>query len=167
MSLELTLKALNQLQRDGIVADYAIGGAMGALFYTEPFHTDDLDIFVAFPDPQPTILTLEPIYSYLKSKGYKVEKEHVIVEGMAVQFLPLYSPLVEEAALKAGKKRVGSESVKVMRAEHLLAIMASLGRPKDKARIPLVLSQAKIDRKLLRDVLSRYGLQSKWNKIVK
>jgi len=141
MSLERTLKALNQMVEEGIVSDYVIGGAMAALFYTEPFHTDDLDIFVGFPDPQPAILTLDPIYKYLKSKGYRTEQEHVIVEGIPVQILPFYSALVAEAAEKAVKKTVGRETVRVMRAEHLLAIMAALSRPKDKARIPLVLSQ--------------------------
>jgi hypothetical protein len=92
--------------------------------------------------------------------------EHVIVEGMPVQILPIYSALVAEASKKAIKKTVGSETVWVMRAEHLLAIMASLSRPKDKARIPLVLSQAKIDKKFLKGVLSRYGLVEKWKKIV-
>lgn len=167
MSFERTLKALNQMVKDGIVADYVIGGAVGALFYTEPFHTDDLDIFVEFTDPQSVILTLDPIFKYLKSKGYRLEDEHVIVEGMPVQILPVHGALVAEAARMARKKKVGSEAVRVMRAEHLLALMASLSRPKDKARIPLVLSQAKIDRKFLKDVLSRHGLLEKWKKVVR
>jgi hypothetical protein len=166
MSFERTVKALNQMLKDGIVADYVIGGAVGALFYTEPFHTDDLDIFVGFPDPQPVILKLDPIFRYLKAKGYRVEDEHVIVEGMPVQILPVYSALVAEATKKAVRKKVGSQTVRVMRAEHLLAIMASLSRPKDKARIPLVLSQARIDKKFLKEVLSRHGLLEKWKKIV-
>lgn len=167
MSLERTLKALNRMVKDGIVADYVIGGAVGALFYTEPFHTDDLDIFVGFPDPQPVILTLDPVFKYLQAKSYRMEDEHVIVEGMPVQILPIHDGLVAEAAKKAIKKTVGSETVRVMRPEHLLAIMASLSRPKDKARIPLVLSQAAIDRKFLKEVLSRHGLLEKWKKVVK
>ena len=167
MSLERTLKALNQMVADGIVSEYVIGGAMAAMFYTEPFHTDDLDIFVGFPEPQPAILSLEPIYKYLKSKGYGVEDEHVIVEGMPVQILPIHDALVEEAAKRAARKVVGAEKAKVMRPEHLLAIMATLSRPQDRLRIPLVLSQARIDRKFLREVLSRHGLLAKWNKILK
>jgi hypothetical protein len=166
MSFERTVKALNQMLKDGIVADYVIGGAVGALFYTEPFHTDDLNIFVGFSDPQPVILTLDPIFKYLKAKGFRIEDQHVIVEGMPVQILPVYSALVAEATKKAVRKKVGSETVRVMRAEHLLAIMASLSRPKDRARIPLVLSQARIDKKFLKEVLSRYGLLEKWKKIV-
>lgn len=167
MSLENTLHALNQMVEARIVSGYVIGGAMGVLFYTEPFHTDDLDIFIAFPDPQPLILTLDPIYNYLKAKGYPVKEEHIIVEWMAVQVLPVYDALVAEAANQALTKKVGSESVRVMRPEHLLAIMTTLSRPKDKSRIPMVYSQAPLDKALLKDILKRHGLTEKWNKIPK
>ena len=41
-----TLEVLNRLVSEHIVDDYAIGGAMGAMFYTEAVTTTDLDIFV-------------------------------------------------------------------------------------------------------------------------
>lgn len=167
MSLERTIHALNKMVENGIVSDYVIGGAMGAMFYTEPFHTDDLDIFIAFPDPQPLIITLDPIYDYLKSKGYPVKEEHIIVEGIAVQVLPVYDELVAEAAEEALSKKVGAETVRVMRPEHLLAIMTKLSRPKDKGRVSIVLTQATIHQKLLKEVMARYGLTAKWNKISK
>lgn len=110
MSLEKTVSALNQMVSDGIVSDYVIGGAMGALFYTEPFETHDLDIFVAFPETK-LIVTLDPIYEYLKGKGYVVQGEHIVVEGMLVQILPIYDELVAEAATQALPKTVGQEQV--------------------------------------------------------
>jgi hypothetical protein len=165
MSLEKTVSALNQMVSDGIVSDYVIGGAMGALFYTEPFETHDLDIFVAFPETK-LIVTLDPIYEYLKGKGYVVQGEHIVVEGMLVQILPIYDELVAEAATQALPKTVGQEQVRVMRPEHLLAIMAKLSRPKDKIRVHIVLDQADIDMPLLRRILSRYDLAGKWRKIL-
>ena len=39
-----TIEVLNDLEVGGIVSRYAIGGAMGAIFYIEPCLTFDLDV---------------------------------------------------------------------------------------------------------------------------
>lgn len=39
-----TLQILNDLEHDGVLGRYAIGGAMGATFYVEPLLTFDLDM---------------------------------------------------------------------------------------------------------------------------
>ncbi|MBZ5568237.1 MAG: hypothetical protein LAN64_10360 [Acidobacteriia bacterium] len=41
-----TLATLNRMQADGILGNYAIGGAVGATFYIAPAATLDVDIFV-------------------------------------------------------------------------------------------------------------------------
>ncbi len=53
-----------------------------------------------------------------------------------------------------------------MSAEHLLAIMAELNRPKDRIRISLFLEQFDVDREKLAVILARYGLAQKWKKIL-
>ena len=40
------LAAIERLKTDGIVSDYAIGGAMALLFWSEPIPTFDIDVFV-------------------------------------------------------------------------------------------------------------------------
>ena len=45
-----TLEVLNKLVAERVIRDYAIGGAMGALWYMEAITTMDLDIFVLFFD---------------------------------------------------------------------------------------------------------------------
>jgi hypothetical protein len=47
--MDATLQVLNDLERDGVTGRYAIGGAVGAIFYLEPFATFDLDVFVVLP----------------------------------------------------------------------------------------------------------------------
>jgi hypothetical protein len=37
---------MNNLKEKGLIKDYAIGGAIATLRWTEPFFTRDLDIFV-------------------------------------------------------------------------------------------------------------------------
>ncbi|MGH7981768.1 MAG: hypothetical protein ACREFF_01315 [Candidatus Udaeobacter sp.] len=42
--MKRTIDVLNALENEGVLSRYAIGGAMGAIFYTEPFLTDSIPI---------------------------------------------------------------------------------------------------------------------------
>ena len=44
--MKKTIEILKQMIKEGIIEDYAIGGAVGVIFYTEPTDTKDLDIFI-------------------------------------------------------------------------------------------------------------------------
>ena len=46
MSIREVLKVVNQMQAEGVIERYAIGGAVGATFYLEPIATLDVDIFI-------------------------------------------------------------------------------------------------------------------------
>src|SRR5258706_10672269 len=48
-AVKATIQAINQMQADGVIGKYAIGGAVGATFYLEPAATLDVDIFVTLP----------------------------------------------------------------------------------------------------------------------
>jgi hypothetical protein len=62
-SVKITLETINQMQADGVIEEYAIGGAVGATFYLEPAATLDLDIFVILPATSERVLVnLAPIY---------------------------------------------------------------------------------------------------------
>ncbi len=43
-----TLATIEQMKRDGVTENYAIGGAVGATFYIEPMATMNVDVFVLF-----------------------------------------------------------------------------------------------------------------------
>lgn len=135
---------------------------MGAIFYTEPFLTFDLDVFVVLPGTAGGLLTLAPIYNELRARGYIEESEAVVIEGVPVQFLPVYNALVEEAL--AGAREVDFDGVptRVLRAEHLLAICLQTGRTKDRARAAVLREQAKLDLPYLADVLKRHQLEERW-----
>ena len=90
--MRLALQAINDLEREGLIQKAAIGGAMGATFYLEPVSTFDLDIFVIF-EGQPLILTLTPIYDFLKARGHLPEGDAVVVGNWPVQLLPAETPL--------------------------------------------------------------------------
>src|SRR6266481_1183112 len=118
--MKTTLQVLNELEGSRVIERYAIGGAMGATFYVEPLLTFDLDVFVTLPRTAAGLVTLTPIYEALRARDYKQEGECVDVEGVPVQFLPAYNPLVEEALHEARETTYEETPTRVLRAEHLL-----------------------------------------------
>jgi hypothetical protein len=92
-----TLEAINQMQADGVIDEYAIGGAVGATFYLESAATADLDVFVVLPSASGLLISRTPIYEYLKSLGGKVQDEYIVIGGWPVQFLPAANQLEQEA----------------------------------------------------------------------
>lgn len=77
--MEDTLRVVNELEAERIVSRYAIGGAIGFLFYTEPAYTEDLDIFCNLPPSSGLIdQGLVPIYQWLEKRGYLPKYEHLL-----------------------------------------------------------------------------------------
>src|ERR1043166_6077795 len=94
VGMKQTLDVINRMEADGIIGRYAIAGAVAAYNYIEPAVTNDLDILLSFEEPaaqQKTgLVSLEPIFTYLKTKGYEQHsKEGIVIEGWPVQFLPV------------------------------------------------------------------------------
>ncbi len=163
--MEKTLSVINALESDGVIGRYAIGGAVGLLLYAEPAVTYDLEIFCFLP-LQGILIDLGPLYSSLKGKGYAHAGEHVEIEGVPVQFLPPTTELVQEAIERAVSKNFAGVPTRVFQYEHLLAIMAQIGRPKDRARIAQALESAEPEQAVLEDILKRHGLFDTWAKMV-
>lgn len=161
--MKATLEAINQMQVDGVIGKYAIGGAVGATFYLEPAATVDLDIFVTLPTSSGgLLLSLAPIYEYLKSRGGKVVDEYIEIGGWPVQFLPPSNDLETEAVAEAVATAVEGIATFVMTAEHLVAIALRTGRAKDHNRILQFIEQEAVNRERLRSILERNGLIAKW-----
>jgi hypothetical protein len=156
--MEPALRVLNDLERDGVVSRYAIGGAVGAVFYMEPFLTYDLDVFVQLEQTSGGLLTLSPIYEALKRRGYVEDGECVIVEGIPVQFLPAYNALLGEALAEAREIPYGMVTTRVLRPEHLVAIMVQTGRGKDRQRFSAFVLESEMDPGYLQSVLERHHL---------
>jgi hypothetical protein len=160
--MKRTIGVLNELERKGLFSRYAIGGAMGAIFYTEPFLTFDLDVFVVLPSTPGGLLTLAPIYDALRARGYAEENQCVTIEGVPVQFLPAYNALVEEALNHAQETLYEDVPVRVARSEYLIAVALQTGRNKDRERVRILHEQANIDRDVLADILKRHQLEERW-----
>ena len=149
--------AANSLRELGLIEEYALGGALAAIRYTEPFTTYDADIFFV---PVDTGLSagIPAIYDHLQRLGHAIDGEHILVRGFPVQWLA-GAGLTEEAVRQAQPIEFESVLGRIMRAEHLIAIAASVGRLKDRARIEQMLEQTELDRPLLDAILDRHHLK--------
>ncbi len=161
--MKTTLELVNRMQAEGIIEKYAIGGAIGATFYLEPSATVDIDIFVVLRTSSSSLLlSLTPIYDYLRRTGCTTEGEHIRIGDWPVQFLPANSPLEEEALAQAVSTEVDGVPTRVMTAEHLVAIALRTGRSKDHGRILQFLEQGLVNTDQLESILQAHGLESKW-----
>ena len=157
-----TLEVINRMQADGVIGEYAIGGAVGAMLYLEPAATLDVDVFVVLPSSKAGLLSLAPIYEYLKARGCIEKEEHIVIGGWPVQFISPSDESEREAVAAAVTTEVDGTQTRIMSAEHLVAIALRTGRSKDHARILQFLEQEAVDRKKLEAVIEKYGLRSKW-----
>lgn len=159
-----TLAVINRLEADGIIGRWAIGGAVGALFYLEPADTVDIDVFVSFRDTHPSgLVSLAPIYAHLAELGFtETRNEGIVIGAWPVQFLPADDPLGAEALADAIETTVEQIPMRVMTAEHLVALALRTGRGKDHLRILAFLERDILDANRLQDILSRHGLAGPW-----
>jgi hypothetical protein len=166
MNIKETIVTINQMQADGVIGQYAIGGAVAANFYpVEPVDTQDLDAFVTLEPPAgQTILSLTPIYDYLEARGCQKDgKGDVVIFGWPVQFLPVGGdPLLKEALEQSVEKDLDGVPVRVFTAEHLAAIAFKVGRPKDKRRLDQFREAKALKEPTFSEILGRHGLLDRW-----
>jgi hypothetical protein len=171
--MKQTLEVIGEMEAAGVIGRYAISGAVAAFNYVEAAVTKDLDILVSFDAEAAKgpsgLISLAPIYSYLRSKGYEEYREEgIMVGGWPVQFLPVADALDAEALAQAQEIEVefgeteGAVKTRVLRPEHLVAIALRVGRPKDLIRIAQFLEEEAADMTVLCDILDRHKLSASW-----
>ena len=155
------LRAINDLKNDGVIEEYAIAGAMALVFWTEPVATYDLDVLVFLPEENRPIVTLAPIYEWAARRGHDSEAEHVLIEGVPVQFLPSHDELADEAIETARTLDYEGVPVRVVRPEYLVALYLepSARMPKRRERAAALAESGTLDRDLLNEILTRFNLK--------
>mgnify|MGYP001608978377 CR=1 FL=1 len=161
--MKKALEVVIKLKEKGLIDDYAIGGGIASIFYTEPVFTYDLDIFVIVKlEREGKIISFAPIYDYLKAHGYHWKGEHIIIEGMPVQFIPAGGDLEQDAVGNAKDISYSGVRTKVLRAEYLIALALKVGRRKDFEKVGRLIDQAKIDKNSLEKILKKHHLWEKF-----
>jgi len=101
--MQKTLAILNELESAGLVERYAIGGAMAGFFYAEAVVTEDLDVFVLFKTSG-GLISLTPIYDFLKQRGATEEREHLWLAGTWFNSFPPLMRLPRKPFAKRWRK---------------------------------------------------------------
>lgn len=174
MALKQAIDVLNGMVADSVIENYAIGGAVAALYYIEASSTDDLDILISFENSATSasagLITLGPIIEHLAARGFaEWRHEGIVVSGWPVQFLPVADALDAEALKEAPRIELEvtlgepSVSTRLLSAEHIMATALKIGRPKDLIRISQFVSEKAFDPAHLCDILERHELNAKWS----
>lgn len=160
-SFAAALRALNEMKANGVVEEYAVAGAMALVFWTEPIPTFDLDVLVFLREQPSTIVTLEPIYRWASGRGYSAQAEHLLIEGVPVQFLPAHNALADEAIESAVTLDYEGVPVRVVRPEYLVALYLEPGARtlKRRERAAALRESASVDPALLANLLHRFNLE--------
>jgi hypothetical protein len=156
LPLAEVFRAANGLGQAGLIKAWALGGALAAIYFVEPFVTYDADIFF-IPVDEGLDAGIPAIYTQLQAQGWGVEREHLMVKGFPVQFLAARG-LTEEAVCEALPIEFEGIAASVFRVEYIIAIAAAVGRHKDLARIQQLLSQADVDKSRLDKILQHHKL---------
>lgn len=160
MSFRDAILAINQLRSDGVINEYAIGGAMAIAFWSEPVSTFDVDVFALLPPASGPIVSLEPLYKWASKHGHAVQQEHIIFGGIPVQVIPVHNPLAVEAVENAATLDMEGAPVRVIRPEHLIALYLepSARTRKRLERVATLLEESEVDRRRLDALLRKYAL---------
>lgn len=157
------IRMLNEMERDGAIEKYAIGGAVGATFYLEPAETMDVDVFVPVTASAGSlIVTLDPILDYLARRGCEMKGEYVMIGGWPVQFLPTSAGLLDAALNAARDFDVDGTSARVFGPMHLAAIALQTGRAKDRLRVVQFREAGFLEATEFEAVLFRHDLLDRW-----
>jgi hypothetical protein len=156
------LRVLNDMKQAGVVEDYAVAGAMAMVFWAEPVPTFDLDVLIFLPGEEATIMSLAPLYAWAAQHGYTAKAEHVLIQGVPVQFLPAHNPLAEEAIERAADVEYQGVPVRVVRPEYLVALYLEPGARtrKRRERAATLMESSVLDRAALDELLKRFGLEA-------
>lgn len=161
--LEKVLNVIKSLKKKGLVEEYAISGTYAALYYIEPVLTYDLDVCCVFSADK-KIVDLSALYTFISNTvPCQVEKEYIVACGIPIQIITAeQNSLSEEAVLNAREVTYKSVKTRVVKLEYLIAIAIQLGRPKDIAKLPLMIEQGNPDKEELKKILEKYKLTEKW-----
>lgn len=149
-----SLAILNRLKRRKLIVDYAVTGSIGTMFYTEPFLTRTIHVLTIPPDKKLQVSTL---FAQILRKT-----------KMTICFTPWDDEFAKEAAKNALVIKYKNITTKVLTPEYLIAMF--LKGPKDWSErgvlIDKLLTQAKVDKRRLDEILRWYRLTGRFKRFV-
>jgi len=164
--IKKALRLANDMEKRGIIGKYAIGGAIGTIYWTEAYSTKDLDLFLRLPLSSGG-LSLMPFMSYLAEKGYPFSAQYLKIGTLMVDFVGVYNPLTDEALDNAVEVTVYDVPTRVFRPEYLAAIALQTGRIQDFEKVIRLYRESDLDVKYLEKIIKEHNLSRRWNEFKK
>ena len=165
-SLADVFRILNEMKSEGVIGEYAIGGAMATLFYAEATRTYDVDVFARLPQisvrsasSDGGFLTLTALYEWARARGFEPHDEHLVIHSVPVQFLAADDGLEHEAVEQAQTLDYEGVAVRVIAPHHLIALYLRAGGARRRERVLMLREAGVVDLDALHEVLERYGLE--------
>jgi hypothetical protein len=109
-------RLLNDMLSAGIIGDYAIFEAVAQMRYTPAVAAMDADILVEMKR-RGSLDLLKPIHEFYSARGNTPDRETIRVGEWPVHFIPVFSPLTEEAVREAETGEIEGIPLRVVRAD--------------------------------------------------
>jgi hypothetical protein len=155
-------RTLNDMTSEEVVTDYAIGGAMAALFYTEVTRTYHVDVLALIPSQTDPIIRMTEFYAWARKHAFNPDRAHILIHSVPVWFLSSNDGVEFEAVQQARTFDYQGVPVRVIRPEHLVVLYVLAGGVGRRERTSLLLEAGAVDRQKLREVLERHQLTAQW-----
>jgi hypothetical protein len=165
--LEWALRLANAAVEKGLVGGYAVAGAFAFIYYGEPFATKDLDLMMKLSLTPGGLVDVAPVHRHFVDGGAVAEGQFLRLSRILVDIVPVADSLDEEALREAVEATVGSQTARILTAEHAVAIAVRTGRPRDHMKIARLVASApaSVDRRKLELILERHGLLEPWRRL--
>jgi len=155
---EAHLAVLNELEREGVIDRYAIGGAMGATFYVEPLLTFDLDVFVIMRQSAAACFRSPALWTACVLRVTPEEGECVLMR-VCRSVSSRLQRFAGRGAEGSAENLYEEVSSRVVRAETSFRICLQTGRDKGRERVRIFREQAELDM----GYLARCSSATVWN----
>ncbi len=133
---------------------YAVGGTIAALFTAEATHC--FEILVGLPQPEEQFLS-----DWARENNFLFRDGLIVVHGVPVRLLEQNNVLQREAICCAQLKQYAGVSVRVMRAEHMVALHFQ-DRHSPWGYSPSYFVPETLDFRFLEEILGRANLLANW-----
>jgi hypothetical protein len=166
MPIETVLAEFERLKSEGLIENYAVGGAVAANTYIEAHMTEDVDVFVVFSDSKASeLVSLGPVWSNLVVNGAKQNGIYLEIGGWKVQLLAAGKPVFDDAIANAEEKVIdnGNAKARIITPKYLAPLALERGEPKDYSRIEQFIKTGLVTREEVEQSAARYNLMDRWN----
>jgi hypothetical protein len=157
VNIQEVIIAVNQMQADGVIDRYAVGGDAATSLYLESVSPRHVDVFVGLKsEPGQLIFSPEPIAM--------IEGAHIRVGDTPALFVPPPTPLLKEAMTNAAERNFDGVMGRVFTADYLAAIAFQSGRAN--ARLLDLAAADVLNLERFQDIITRYGLLDRWREFL-